>query len=335
MLDETLIGSGDRSACRRKWLLMPISLLAHVLAIAALVIVPLLLAESQLPQINVTNILIMAPPRPTPPPPPPPPLGRRKGAGGVKNSATRNMEKPPVYAGKFVAPIEVPVTIGEDEGSDFGVEGGVPWGVSGGVEGGVEGGVVGGVLGGVLGGTLPDEQPVFVSGKNVPKLVKQVKPEYPQEAFAARIQAMVIVEARTDIYGRVRQARIISGHPVFNEAALAAVRQWLYEPYIVDGIPRPIYFTVSMTFGFIPQYNQSYPYFLIRNWQAILLLFSLPIPLQTGVFTIGDLCPESLSKQYNAKGAQYVMDSFRRYEVVPDHGIIKTGKLLPVPTHAV
>ena len=67
------------------------------------------------------------------------------------------------------------------------------------------------------------------------------------------MQALVIVEARTDIYGRVNQARIISGHPVFNEAALAAVRQWLYEPYIVEGIPRPIYFTVSMTFGLTPQ----------------------------------------------------------------------------------
>ena len=163
------------------------------------------------------------------------------------------MEKPPVYTGKLVAPIEVPVTIEEDEGSDFGVEGGVPGGVVGGVEGGVEGGVIGGVLGGVLGGILPNEQAFFVSGKKVPKQIKQVKPEYPLEAYSARMQAVVIVEAMTDIYGRVNRARIISGHPLFNEAALAAVRQWLYEPYIVDGIPRPIYFTVSITFGISSQ----------------------------------------------------------------------------------
>jgi protein TonB len=156
-----------------------------------------------------------------------------------------------MFTGKLMAPFEVPEAIEDEDGSDFGVEGGVPGGVVGGVEGGVEGGVIGGVLGGVLGGTLPEAQPVFVSGKNVPKLIRQVKPEYPQEAFAARVQAMVIVEARTDIYGRVSEARIISGHPVFNEAALAAVRQWLYEPYIVDGIPRPIYFTVTITFGLI------------------------------------------------------------------------------------
>jgi protein TonB len=253
MLDESLITPDDKQARGRKWLLLPISLLVHLLAIAALVVVPLLLADSQLPEVKVTNVLVMAPPRPLPPPPPPPPLGRRRGAGSLKKpEAEKNRINPPVFFGKLIAPIEVPVTI-EEEDSDFGVEGGVPWGVIGGVEGGVEGGVVGGVLGGVLGGALPNDQPFFVSGKKVPKLIKEVKPEYPPEAFANRLQAVVVVEAMTDIYGRVSRARIISGHPLFHEAALAAVRQWLYEPYIVDGVPRPIYFTVSITFGLMPQ----------------------------------------------------------------------------------
>jgi len=253
MLDESLLAPDDKQARGRRWLLMPVSLLAHLAAIAALVVVPLLLADSDLPAIKVTNILVMAPPLPAPPPPPPPPLGRRRGSGPPKAASVKKDMKPPVFFGKLVAPIEVPVMIEEDEGSDFGVEGGVPWGVIGGVEGGVEGGVVGGVLGGVLGGELPVEPPVFVSGKKVPKLIKQVKPEYPPEAFANRIQAVVIVEAMTDIYGRVSRARIISGHPIFHGPALAAVRQWLYEPYIVDGVPRPIYFTVSITFGLTPQ----------------------------------------------------------------------------------
>lgn len=249
MLDETLITSGDKQFCARKWLLLPISLLLHALAITVLVVFPLLLAENNLPEIKVTNVLVMVPPLPLPPPPPPPPLGRGRSSGTPKASAGEKVIKPSVFSGKLIAPIEVPLTMAEDDNSDFGVEGGVPWGVPGGVEGGVEGGVVGGVLGGVLGGILPMDQPVFVNGKNVPKLVKEVKPEYPQDALVSRMQAMIIVEARTDIYGRVSQARIISGHPVFNEAALAAVRQWLYEPYIVDGIPRPIYFTVTLTFS--------------------------------------------------------------------------------------
>jgi len=249
MLDETLITPEDKHARRRKWLLMPISLLVHLAAIAALVIVPLLLADSHLPGVKVTNVLVMRPPLPAPPPPPPPPAARRRGAGGPRAAEAKNEARLPILAGKLIAPVEVPIEIGDDEGSDFGVEGGVPGGVPGGVEGGVEGGVIGGVLGGVLGGTLSENPPVFVSGKSVPKLIREVKPEYPPEAYAARMQAVVIVEAMTDIYGRVSRARVISGPPVFSEAALAAVRKFLYEPYIVDGIPRPIYFTVSITFG--------------------------------------------------------------------------------------
>lgn len=249
MLDESLLDPLDKQARGRRWLLLPASLLVHLLFVAALVVVPLLLAEADLPEIQVTNVLIVAPPLPAPPPPPPPPLGRRRGAGPAKKSPEQAEVRPPVVYGRLIAPIEVPVTIEEDEGSDFGVEGGVPWGVIGGVEGGVEGGVIGGVLGGVLGGEMGNEQPFFVSGKKVPRLLREVKPEYPQEAFANRLQGIVIVEAMTDIYGRVSRARIISGHPVFHQAALAAVYQWVYEPYIVDGVPRPIYFTVSITFG--------------------------------------------------------------------------------------
>jgi protein TonB len=249
MLDESLLDPVDRQARGRRWLLLPISLSVHLLAVAALVLFPLLTAESDLPEIQVTHVLIVSPPLPAPPPPPPPPLGRRRGAGVSKAAAETKEVKPPVFFGRLIAPIEVPVTIEEDEGSDFGVEGGVPWGVIGGVEGGVEGGVIGGVLGGVLGGELTNEKPFFVSGKKVPRLLREVKPEYPQEAFANRLQGVVIVEAMTDVYGFVSRARIISGHPVFHQAALAAVRQWVYEPYIIDGIPRPIYFTVSITFG--------------------------------------------------------------------------------------
>jgi protein TonB len=253
MLDETLIEASDKNAGRRKWLLFPVSLIAHVLAIAALIVVPLLLAEGDLPQVQLTNVRVMAPPSPTPPPPPPPPYGRGKGAGRAKTGAgSKKTDDARVFSGRLIAPIEVPETI-EEESGDFGVEGGVPWGVPGGVVGGVEGGVVGGVLGGVLGGTLPDEPPVFVSGSHVPKLIRQVKPEYPQEAFASRTQAIVIVEATTDIFGRVNRARIIIGNPLFNDAALAAVQQWLYEPYIINGVPRPICFTVKLNFGFISQ----------------------------------------------------------------------------------
>lgn len=249
MLDESLLAPDDAQARGRRWLLLPVSLLVHLLAVAALILVPLLRAGSDLPRAQVTNVFIIAPSLPAPPPPPPPPFGRGGRPGARKPDAAGKPAQRPVIHGRLIAPIEVPVTIEEDEGVDFGVEGGVPWGVVGGVEGGIEGGVVGGVLGGVLGGEIPNEPPVYVSGRQRPKLLRSVTPEFPREAFAERLQGMVIVEAQTDIFGRVTRARIISGPAIFHQPALAAVRQWLYEPYVVDGLPRPIYFTVSITFG--------------------------------------------------------------------------------------
>ncbi|MCK7466846.1 MAG: energy transducer TonB [Desulfosudis oleivorans] len=81
-----------------------------------------------------------------------------------------------------------------------------------------------------------------------PQKIKEVKPVYPQIALTARIQGVVIIEAMTDIYGRVRDARVISGHPLLNDAALSAIKQWVYEPYILNGIPKPVIFTATVTF---------------------------------------------------------------------------------------
>ncbi len=104
--------------------------------------------------------------------------------------------------------------------------------------------------GGVEGGELTDmQQAIRVTSVQRPKLIKQVKPTYPQVALTARIQGVVVVEAMTDIYGRVKQARIITGHPLLNDSALTAVRQWIYEPYIINGIPKPVIFTVTVTFS--------------------------------------------------------------------------------------
>ena len=111
--------------------------------------------------------------------------------------------------------------------------------------------MIGGVLGGVEGGELSadTQQAIRVTSDQRPKLIKQVKPTYPQVALTARIQGVGVVEAVTDIYGRVRQTRIITGHPLLNDAAVAAVKQWIYEPYIINGIPKPVIFTVTVTFS--------------------------------------------------------------------------------------
>ncbi|MCU0244899.1 MAG: energy transducer TonB [Acidobacteria bacterium] len=133
------------------------------------------------------------------------------------------------------------------------VEGAVEGGVAGGVAGGVQGGVQGGVEGGVE-GAKPD--PEFEKGAvratgavKPPKLVKQVAPVYPETARQARVEGVVILEARADEKGDVVDARVLRSVPALDKAALAAVKQWKYEPMVIDGKPRPVVFTVTIRFA--------------------------------------------------------------------------------------
>jgi TonB family protein len=87
-----------------------------------------------------------------------------------------------------------------------------------------------------------------LSFSQAPKKIKDVKPVYPEEALKNKVQAVVMGVIETDIHGRVRLAEVISGHPLFNDAALQAVRQWVYEPYIVDGKAKPVSFTFTVSF---------------------------------------------------------------------------------------
>ena len=81
-----------------------------------------------------------------------------------------------------------------------------------------------------------------------PRLIKKIAPVYPQLALKARREANIILEAVTDIYGKVKKVRIVSGDFLLNEAAVNAIKQWIYEPYIINGIPQPVKFTVTISF---------------------------------------------------------------------------------------
>jgi protein TonB len=137
---------------------------------------------------------------------------------------------------KFTAPVEVPTEIKPEEGIDLGVEGGVP------------GGVVGGVVGG-LPDAPPPPQAVRVGGQiKEPKKTKDVPPQYPDIAKQARVQGVVILECTISPQGRVSDVKILRGIPLLNEAALTAVKQWVYSPTLLNGVPVPVIMTVTVNF---------------------------------------------------------------------------------------
>jgi len=146
---------------------------------------------------------------------------------------------------------------GVQGGVATGVEGGVAGGVQGGVKGAVEGGVVGSVLGGVQGGVAGAQDLAKFEGDAVravgkikpPKLIKEVLPVYPKEARRAQVEGIVILEAKTDEYGRVAETRVLRSIPALDQAAIDAVKQWVYEPMVIDGKPHAVVFTVTVRFS--------------------------------------------------------------------------------------
>lgn len=221
------------------------SLAVHAIVVAAIIVLPLVVGEDVLPATSDAVRAFFVPPPEValpPPPPPPPPAGVR----AVKPAPAAR----PVEAAKFVAPIEVPDAVLPEEGIDLGIEGGVP----GGVEGGVPGGVVGGVVGGLPSAPLPPAAvaPVRVGGLvRVPKLLNRVKPAYPELARAARTSATLILEANVGADGRVQTVRVLRGQPLFDEAALDAVKQWRYQPLLLNGVPTPFIVTVTLVFNLV------------------------------------------------------------------------------------
>jgi TonB family protein len=130
------------------------------------------------------------------------------------------------------------------------VEGAVAGGVSGGVQGGgVQGGVEGGVAGAKADPEFERGAIRAVGGVKPPKLVKQVDPVYPEAARVSGIEGLVILEAKADEQGRVSAVRVLRSIPALDQAAVEAVKQWVYEPMLVDGQARKVVFTVTVRFA--------------------------------------------------------------------------------------
>jgi TonB family protein len=79
-------------------------------------------------------------------------------------------------------------------------------------------------------------------------LDQRIEPEYPEAARRAHIQGSVVLETLIGANGRVQQVSAVSGNPDLADAAIAAVRQWRYKPFTVDGKKVPIRTQVNVTF---------------------------------------------------------------------------------------
>lgn len=227
-----------------------ISSAAEAVVLTVVVAVPVLLVTDRIPDVPTMMAFVAAPPAPSlpaPPPPPAPPAGKRAATPLVPVSA------------QLVAPLAAPEQIGPGpgEGEDEASEEGVP----GGVEGGVPGGVLGGVLGEALDISLTPPPPppappaprgpVRVGGQiSTPTLLHRVEPTYPWMAVQAHLEGNVTLEATVDENGLVAAVKVVrSRSALLDNAAMAAVKQWRYEPLQLNGIRVKFLLTVVLSFN--------------------------------------------------------------------------------------
>ncbi|MGA3235399.1 MAG: TonB family protein [Bryobacteraceae bacterium] len=220
----------------------------QIVLLGFLVMIPLIWFD-ELPGAQL-SALITAPP-PPPPPPPPPQAAPPK----VVKVIPRQMD-----AGKLMQPKVIPKEIKqiqEDEAPSASM------GVAGGVPGGVSGGPIGGVLGGILGGVPtaappppkkappPPPHPAIIPvGGRVQnaKLIRNPQPIYPQIAKSARISGTVELSAIIGEDGHIQELKVVSGHPLLRQAALDAVKQWVYQPTLLNEQAVKVSTTIDVIF---------------------------------------------------------------------------------------
>jgi len=79
-------------------------------------------------------------------------------------------------------------------------------------------------------------------------LIKRVQPTYPPAAIAVHAQGSVQIEATINKEGYVTNPKVIHGNSILAQAAVAAVRQWRYKPYYLDGQPVEIQTQITVNF---------------------------------------------------------------------------------------
>jgi protein TonB len=245
---DSLLDSGKQERTRRRYAAV-LSFTFQGLLIDALLIVSLMFTE-ELPKQQLLTFLVALPP----PPPPPSP------AAEAMAKVVRQIQSDLLTGGQLRTPSRIAekVQIIREE------EAPAPLPSMGGVVGGVPGGIPGGQLGGVIGGIVsrtsslaavpklavptPPKRIRVSQGVTKGLLIQKIEPKYPPLALAARIWGQVVLKAIISKEGETKEPQLVSGHPMLVPAAIEAVTQWRYRPYLLNGEPIEVETTVTVTF---------------------------------------------------------------------------------------
>jgi protein TonB len=240
MFEDSLLESGGRLKTKRGRT-TTVAIILEIGLIGIMVLMPLIFTEA-LPKQQLMTFLV------APPPPPPPPPPAAAPVHVVKQVQTD------IVNGALRTPTKIPQKIQmikEDEAPPAMAS----MGVVGGVVGGVPGGAMNGVIGGIISSTpvavpkVAAPQRVRVSaGVTSGLLIRKVNPTYPPLARQARISGTVVLHAVISKDGSIEGLTLVSGHPMLAPAAIDAVKQWKYKPYLLNGEPVEVDTEVQVNF---------------------------------------------------------------------------------------
>lgn len=238
MFSQSFVELSDADR-RRKRATQTSSFIVQSFILGVLVLLPLWFVDV-LPVQQLATFLV-APPPPPPPPPPAAPAVKVTRVSEVVNGSLRAPSKIPEHV-KMIKEEESPAPTN---------------GVIGGVEGGVPGGQVNGVLGSLLPASHTTQAPVIAAppkrlrvstGITEGMLAHRVEPTYPVIAMRARVEGTVQLKAIISKQGIIENLQLVNGHPLLVPAAMDAVKQWRYRPYVLNGEPLEIETIVIVNF---------------------------------------------------------------------------------------
>jgi protein TonB len=236
MFEDSLMESDNRIKRKNKFWSF-VAFLLNAAALLALVIWPLLHPEA-LPKQMMATLMVA----PSPPPAPPPAAPAPRVVAQAENLMS-----------EFRAPSRIPERIKQVD------EAGMPPPMMGvrGMEG-LNNGIPGGI--GSIINDAGTRQPTIVRpkapnslsiswGVMAGYLLTKTLPQYPAIARATHIQGVVVLQATISKRGSIENLKVISGHPMLQQAAMDAVRSWRYKPYLLNGEPVEVETTINVVFN--------------------------------------------------------------------------------------
>jgi protein TonB len=240
MFADSLLNSAYGNRSHRGWATLA-SFAVQALAVGTLLLLPLIHPQG-LPNLK---LLSWSGPTLAPPPASPPRVLPHSASTSASNLAEN---------GQIIQPRSIPRTIQQitdvvppppvDRGG-AGVDGGT------GTRGGVLSSVVSSIGDAMRSAAPPTPtvtRPPRVSRMMEGNLIYRLEPRYPPLAIQTRIQGDVVLQAVISRFGTIENLQLVSGPPMLVRAAMDAVQQWRYRPYVLNGEPIEVETQVTVKF---------------------------------------------------------------------------------------